>query len=100
MLTRLDLRGFTGSLADVLPRPEPVGEDVTEVVRSIIAAVRDRGDEALAEFTERFDGASPPSPRIGRPEMQEALQRVGVDVSEALLASAEAIRGHHEYQVR
>ncbi|MAG04599.1 MAG: histidinol dehydrogenase [Acidimicrobiaceae bacterium] len=100
MLTRLDLRGFTGSLADVLPRPEPVGDKVTEVVRSIIAAVRERGDEAVAEFTERFDGASPPSPRIGRPEMEEALRRVDVDVGEALLASAEAVRVHHECQVR
>ncbi len=100
MLTRLDLRGFTGSLTEVLPRPEPVGATAVETVRSIIAAVREGGDDALAKFTERFDGTSPPSLRVGRTEMGEALERVGAEVREALYTSAEAIRRYHEGQVR
>ncbi|HBL09394.1 MAG TPA: histidinol dehydrogenase, partial [Acidimicrobiaceae bacterium] len=56
MLTRLDLRGFTGALADVLPRPAPDQGEALGAVRSIIADVRARGDEALYELTERYDG--------------------------------------------
>ena len=56
MLSRLDLRGFTGDLASVLARPEPGGEEPLAVVREIIADVRQRGDVALRDLTARFDG--------------------------------------------
>ena len=46
MLRRIDLRGFTGDLSDVLPRPEtPTGGPV-DVVRDILATVAERGDAA------------------------------------------------------
>lgn len=100
MLTRLDLRGIKGALGDILPRPDAVGDEALEAVRTIITEVRANGDDALRELTLRFDGCSPESLSVGRDEMEAALERVNPVVAEALLASAAAIRRHHEGQVR
>ncbi|RPI10164.1 MAG: histidinol dehydrogenase, partial [Actinobacteria bacterium] len=56
MLTRLDLRGFTGDLRARLPRPMADVDVPVAAVREILADVRARGDEAVRELTERFDG--------------------------------------------
>ena len=95
MLTRLDLRGFTGALADVLPRPAPDQGEALGAVRSIIADVRARGDEALYELTERYDGVVLESLAVDPAEFSDALERTDPTLREALTASAEAIRDHH-----
>ena len=69
-------------------------------VRSILADVRARGDEAVRELTERFDGAAPTSVRVDRAEIEAALERVDSEVTTALAVAAESIRRHHEGQVR
>ncbi len=58
MLTRLDLGAATGDLAGRLPRPDPGGEGPVAAVQAIVADVRDRGDAAVIELTERFDGVT------------------------------------------
>jgi histidinol dehydrogenase len=56
MLSVLDLRGFTGDLRSRLPRPSIATDAPVAAVREILAAVKQRGDAALRELTERFDG--------------------------------------------
>src|SRR5207302_3711365 len=57
VLSRLDLRGVA-DLRGRLPRPSVGGDEaaVVRAVRDILADVRDRGDAAVRELTERFDG--------------------------------------------
>jgi histidinol dehydrogenase len=98
MLTRLDLRSCTDDLASVLPRPHAAGDGPVEAVRAILADVRARGDDALAELTERFDGVRPPALRVPREELDGALDAVGPDVRSALELADDAIRAHHEHQ--
>jgi histidinol dehydrogenase len=57
VLSRLDLRGKQGDLVALLPRPDLSVEAPTEAVRNLLDDVRVRGDEAVLELTERFDGA-------------------------------------------
>src|SRR5207248_4420222 len=56
MLARLDLRGAGTDVRDRLPRPDLGGAAPVEAVREILAEVKKRGDAALREYTERFDG--------------------------------------------
>ena len=99
VLRRIDLRATSAPLAELLPRPEtPTGGPV-EAVREIIAAVRDRGDEAVREFTERFDGVALESLTVGRPEMIAALDRIDAGVRAALEQAADRIRSYHEAQI-
>ncbi len=47
---------------------------VEDTVRSVVAAVRERGDAAVREFSERFDGAAPERLEVSRTEREEAVR--------------------------
>ena len=49
-----------------------LSEKVRDAARRIVTDVRDRGDEALLEYTERFDGLRPDPVRVPLEEIREA----------------------------
>src|SRR5690242_1823975 len=55
MLARVDLRG-SADLRAALARAPEARTDVSAAVASIVHEVRSRGDAAVRELTERFDG--------------------------------------------
>ncbi len=73
MLTRLDLRGSATDLVAELVRPGPEDPGPVAAVREIIADVRARGDDALRELTERFDGCRIDDLRVPEKEILAAL---------------------------
>ena len=99
MLARLDLRGFSGDLAARLARSRADGDAPTEVVREIIREVRERGDEALREYTERFDGCSLDEFEVAPEEIANALEQLTPDERAALEYTREEIRAYHEAQL-
>ena len=99
MLRRIDLRGFTGDLSEVLPRPEtPTGGPV-DVVRDILTAVAKRGDAAVREYTSRFDGVELDSLAVADAELAAAIERIEPDVRAALELAADRIAAYHEAQM-
>jgi len=101
VLNRLDLRGRSAdALTGDLPRPDPGGEGPIEAVRSIISEVRTRGDAAVKEFTERFDGVANPSFVVGRDELDAALAAAPAELVEALTAARDSVLAFHEAQLR
>ena len=74
--------------------------DVTDTVAEILRNVRERGDEALREYTEKFDHAKPESLTVTPEEMREALDSVDPDFLRILRRAAENIRKFHSRQVR
>ena len=99
MLRRIDLRGFTGDLSEVLPRPKtPTGGPV-DVVRDILAAVAERGDAAVREYTSRFDGVELDSLVVADAELAAAIERIEPDVRAALELAADRIAAYHEAQM-
>ena len=99
MLSRLDLRGDGGPVAARLPRPEVASAGPLEAVRAIVAEVRERGDEALRELTERFDGAQPASLTVAPAEIAEAAARTPMEVRDALAAAAANVEAYHRHQL-
>ncbi|ERY39453.1 histidinol dehydrogenase [Pseudomonas aeruginosa] len=81
---------------------ESVSDDsVNQHVLDIIAAVRSRGDAAVVEFTQRFDGlqaASMADLILPRERLELALTRITVAQREALEVAAERVRSYHEKQ--
>ena len=55
--------------------------NVTDTVAEIIRNVRERGDAALREYTEKFDGARPESLTVTPEEMEEALSLCATYIS-------------------
>ncbi len=99
MLTRIDLRERSGPVADHLPRPSTPADGPVEAVREILAAVRDRGDAAVREFTLRFDGVELDALRVAPDELEAARHRIAPEVLEALEAAADSISRYHREQL-
>jgi histidinol dehydrogenase len=104
-LRRLSSRasGFDAELA-ALTRYEAAEESaLQESVRAIVADVRRRGDEAVLEYTRRYDGVSAGALReleIPKSALQEALRSIPPAQAEALRAALERIRRFHERQLQ
>jgi len=77
-------------------------DEIEDVVRSIIDDVRNRGDKAVRDYTERFDGAEsvPSSVEVTSSEIRRAYSLVDDSVTEALRRAADNIERFHERQVQ
>jgi histidinol dehydrogenase len=97
VLRRLDLRGFGPADAEArLPRPNAAGDEPVATVREILAEVRARGDDALRDLTERFDGVRLDALTVPRDEWDGALGRIDPSVRAALEAAAASVRAFQE----
>lgn len=74
--------------------------DVAAVVSKILAEVRENGDRALLDYTEKFDRVRLSSLLVPREEMEEAMAAVEPRFLEVLRRAAKNIRAFHEKQVR
>ncbi|MCX5618439.1 histidinol dehydrogenase [Bombella sp. TMW 2.2543] len=92
---------FATELKAVLARRGEQSGSVAEPVRAILADVQKRGDEALCDYTERFDRLklSPAQLRISEAEIRETADRVAPETKEALALAAKRIRAFHEAQL-
>lgn len=73
-------------------------EDAGAAVDAVIAAVRERGDAALREYTKRFDGAELGDLWVSAAEFDAAREAVDPYFMETLREAAENIRRFHERQ--
>ena len=93
--------GFRGDLQALLNAKRAREMDVADTVSGIIRKVRDEGDAALYELTEKFDrfDARERGLRVTREEIDAATARVRPEVLEALKLAARRVRAYHERQI-
>jgi len=93
---------FAQQLDALLCREADTGDDVQGLVAGILADVKKRGNAALCDYTERFDGwaCDGDSIEISRERMQQAWNAVSDMDREALQLAANRIRTYHEYQMQ
>ena len=76
-------------------------EAVTTTVRDIIQAVKQRGDAAVVEYTNRFDrmqAAGMAELILDESRLEAALQSIPTEQRQALEISAERLRSYHQHQ--
>jgi histidinol dehydrogenase len=73
--------------------------ELMNVVSSIIADVRSRGDEALIDYTARFDGVELKELRIDEQTLNRSADKVEPRVLAALREAIGNVRVFHEHQV-
>ncbi len=102
----VDLRGFIWEenehLKRIKNRGEILSEEYEETVKEIIRNVRQRGDEALIEYTNRFDRANitrPEELKIPYKKLKEAYENIPSELRDALEFAAVRIRKFHEKQL-
>ena len=88
MIRRLDLRRDDG----LLPRAQLDVEHALDVVVPVCEDVRQRGEEAVLEYGERFDRVRPASLRVDSAELTRAADALDADVRAGLEASIERLR--------
>ena len=69
--------------------------EVKERTAAIVADVRARGDEALRDYTQRFDGYAPESIRVSEAEWEAGLNELGESQRLALIRAADQIKRFH-----
>lgn len=74
--------------------------EITEIVSSIIQGVKDGGDEALREYTVRFDGILPKKTVIEKEELAAYLDEVDENFKKALTDAYENIYDFHIRQAQ
>ena len=103
-MRRLDLRQSEATSArdyrHVVPRAALDVEHALDAVRPIVADVADRGDAALLDLAERFDGVRPASVRVPEEVLARASAALDPDVRRALETSIERARRVHADQRR
>ena len=90
-----------GKLKDeeIFARNEPTSS-VEDVVSDIIANVREKGDEALRDYCQRFDHVALNEFLVSPKELEAAIQKVEPEFIEILEEAAKNIRAFHEKQLR
>lgn len=92
---------FPSEFQSLLAAKREVSEDVDATARSIIQDVRQRGDAALLELTEKFDRVSLTADtlRVSEADIMQAVDTVAPKTMAALNLAHDRITSHHEKQL-
>ncbi|MFN9680455.1 MAG: histidinol dehydrogenase, partial [Bacteroidota bacterium] len=82
----------------ILARPNPGGADISALVADILAAVKEKGDQAIIDFNTRFDGFTSASFEVTEEEIKEAVLSLPENLKNAILSAAANITAFHEKQ--
>ena len=92
-LTLRDIRKIT-------KRDQSESAAIRESVEAILQAVQNKGDAAVRELTEKFDGVRLDSFLVAPEEIDEATKKVGPEFMAVLQEAADNIRAYHQRQVQ
>ena len=98
MIPILKLKDLTDE--QILNRDIQTEENVSAAVDSVITKVRQSGDAALLEYTEKFDGVKLESLQVSDQEIARAMMQVSSGLVDTIRAAAANIEAFHRAQVR
>ena len=102
MPLRLDARDvdFAAAFTELVNARREADEDVSRDVAAIVSAVRARGDDAVRDYTARFDRHDPDAGgwEVDRATRRAALDGLEPDLRSALELAAERITAYHAAQ--
>ena len=100
-IVRYSDQDFESTIAALETRGESVSEDVMETVFEIVSQVRSRGDEAVAEYTLKFDNLdlNKAGMELSLAQLDQALEEIPARDREIIEVAADSIREFHERQL-
>ena len=94
---------FSADLQTLLHWEASAHDGVEARVRDIVSCVKNQGDVALLDYTNRFDDRNAKSADelvIGKEQIQLALDVISPEQADSLKAAAERIRDYHRHQIQ
>ncbi len=91
---------FKKSLSSQIKSNSEPNDEISMIVSEIVKDIRDRGDEALLEYTNQYDrlSAQLKNLEITKSEIDTALSRISDSMRESLENAIKRIRSFHEKQ--
>ncbi len=92
---------FESEFSELLDSDASDDQQVNSVVLDILTAIRERGDQALLEYTRKFDQRQPESIaelEISEQQIESALGQITKQQLDALNVAATRISHYHEHQ--
>ncbi|MEK6511956.1 histidinol dehydrogenase [Myroides odoratimimus] len=80
-------------------RPIITTESLNESIGIVLKQVKERGDQAIQNYTSLFDGVQVTDFRVSRQEIEEAATLVNQDIKDAIAIAASNIRTFHQSQL-
>ena len=93
--------GFDAQLEQLLAWESVSDDAVNDVVKQVIADIRSRGDLALMDFTNRFDGWEAKAPSdlaIPVERLKQAWEGLSAEQQQALQHAADRVKAYAEHQ--
>ncbi|OJJ13486.1 histidinol dehydrogenase [Alphaproteobacteria bacterium AO1-B] len=93
---------FEARFAELLAGKREASEDVDQIVRDILEDVRKRGDQAVLEYTAKFDrlnAAKMTDLRVSQAQIDAAVAEVSAETLDALQLAHDRIFSHHKRQL-
>ena len=99
-VVKIDKETTENILSDLLKRSPNQYDSYADSVQEILNAVKERGDEALFDYTEKFDGCrlTPETIQVTEAEIAAAYEKVDASLVEVIRKSLVNIREYHEKQ--
>lgn len=83
---------------DLKSRVGQTSPEIEQSVRDIIEAVRTGGDDAVKEFSKKFDGWTPETLELSKEALEQAVSACDPEFIASLKKAAENIRAFHQRQ--
>lgn len=99
-ITRANGKSEYAMVENLKKRAGEADAKVVDIVKNIINSVKEQGDEAVREFTARFDGAVPKKTVIENDELQGYLDMVDDDFKKAIVNAKNNIYDFHARQAQ
>lgn len=99
-ITKANGKAEYALIENLKKRASETDAKIVEIVTNIINSVKEQGDEAVREFTVRFDGSVPKKTVIEKDELQEYLDMVDDDFKSALINAKNNIYDFHSRQAQ
>jgi len=85
--------------AEILARPVLDTSSLNDTVSKVLADIKERGDEAVLEYEEKFDKAKLDSLQVSPDEIKEAETKVSEELKEAIRLAKRNIETFHRSQI-
>lgn len=99
-ITKANGKAEYALIENLKKRAGEADEKIVDIVRNIIKGVKENGDEAVREYTVRFDGALPKKSVVEKEELTAYLEQVDEDFKAALINAKNNIYDFHLRQLQ